>query len=370
MNLMTDRETLTSSTPAPTPDTDAYWAAVCARDNSLAGDFYYAVITTGVYCRPGCPSRRPRRENVRFFTATDAAECAGYRACKRCRPRSASAAARQQAVIERVCRHIEAADSVPDLDSLAALAGYSRFHFHRVFKAVTGVTPREYATATRRRRMHQALAEERRVTDAALSAGFNSHGRFYAATAASIGMTPGAYRRHGAGTRIRFALGQTALGDILVAATARGLCMVTLGDDPEALLNEFEDRFKNAELIGSDPTFEALVAQVIALVEQPSESHALPLDVAGTAFQQRVWDALTRIPPGSTASYSDIALAIGAPRSARAVARACAANTVAVAIPCHRVVRSDGSVGGYRWGVARKHRLLALETQTHGHAGG
>ena len=338
---------------------DERWQAVRARRADAT--FYYAVITTGIFCRPSCPSRQARRENVSFHASTTAAEAAGYRPCKRCRPCDPAPDAAQRDMIARICRHIEDAETPPDLDALAALAGLSRFYFHRLFKATVGVTPRAYGVAARKARMRAALDGQGTVTDALYRAGFNSHARFYAATNATLGMTPREYRAGGAGQTIRFAVGDCALGAILVAATARGLCSITLGDDPQALLSELEDRFDRAELIGGDASFEATVARVIALVERPGEGHDLPLDLQGTAFQERVWEALTRIPPATTASYAEIARAIGAPKAARAVAKACAANTLAVAIPCHRVVRSDGSLSGYRWGIERKRALLESE---------
>ncbi len=337
------------------------WADVCARRREADGDFFYAVRTTGVYCRPSCPSRRPRRENVSFHASAEAAEAAGYRACKRCRPRDPVGESPHAARMAAVCRHIEQAETPPALEALAELAGMSRYHFHRVFKATVGVTPRAYGAAVRKARMRAELDGESSVTDALYRAGFNSHGRFYAAAGDTLGMTPTEYRAGGAGNTIRFAVGECSLGAILVAATERGICAITLGDDPERLVRDLEDRFSRAELVGGDDAFEAIVARVVALVERPAEAHDLPLDLQGTAFQERVWEALRRIPCGETMSYAEIARAIGAPRGARAVARACASNPLAVAIPCHRVVRTDGSLSGYRWGIERKRRLLERE---------
>ncbi len=336
------------------------WAAVMGRDRAADGAFVYAVATTRIYCRPSCPARRPRREHVRFFADPAAAARAGFRACKRCAPARAAGHA-HTARVAAACRRIEAADEAPGLEELAAAAGLSPSHFHRVFKAATGVTPKAYAAAVRGERVRGELAAQPTVTAAIYGAGFGSSGRFYEGAAATLGMTPTAYRAGGAGETIRFALGECSLGSILVAASARGVCAIALGDDPGALLRELQDRFGRAELIGADPTFEGWVAKVVALVERPGGDLDLPLDVRGTAFQRRVWEALRAIPCGETRSYAQLAAALGAPRSTRAVARACATNALAVAIPCHRVVRSDGGLAGYRWGVERKAKLLAAE---------
>ncbi len=341
--------------------TDPRWAAVLARDPAADGRFFYAVSTTGVYCRPSCPSRRARPEHVRFFDSADEAERAGFRACLRCRPRQPSAAAQQAALVAGLCRYIDAAETPPTLDELAARAGLSPWHLHRVFKAATGLTPRAWATARRAERVRGALQGAPSVSEAIYEAGYNSGGRFYAEADQRLGMTPGAYRAGGAQAEIRFALGECSLGSILVAQSARGVCAISLGDDPEALLRELQDRFPAATLIGGDADFEALVAQVVGLVEAPGTGVDLPLDLRGTAFQQRVWQALREIPSGQTVSYAELARRIGAPAAVRAVAGACAANTLAVAIPCHRVVRSDGGLAGYRWGVARKRALLERE---------
>jgi len=264
--------------------------------------------------------------------------------------------------IAAACRRIEGATELPSLAELATQAGLSTFHFHRLFKAATGLTPKQYADAHRAGRMRDALSRaDARVTDAIFDAGFNATGRFYEQAGAVLGMTPRQYRAGGVDARIAFAIAQTSLGALLVARSARGVCAISLGDDPDALLRELQDRFPRAELVGGDAGFERLVAQVVGLIAQPGIGHDLPLDVRGTAFQQRVWQALRRIPPGQTASYADIAARIGSPKAVRAVAQACASNTLAVAIPCHRVVRSDGALSGYRWGVARKRALLERE---------
>ena len=347
---------------------DPRWATVIARDAAADGQFVYSVRTTGVYCRPSCASRRARPENVQFHATREAAERAGFRPCKRCRPDRPSLTERHAAQITQACRAIESAERVPSLATLAAQAGMSAWHFHRVFKGVTGLTPRAYARAQLARRARRELARADSVTDALYDAGYNSSGRFYADADARLGMTPSTYRAGGAAARIRFAVGECSLGSILVAATGRGICAILLGDDPEMLARRLQDEFPNAELIGGDADFERLVARVVGFVEQPALGLDLPLDVRGTAFQQRVWQALRALPAGTTASYTEIARRIGAPRAARAVAQACAANRVAVAIPCHRVVRNDGALSGYRWGVERKAALLAAERRNPGAA--
>ena len=341
---------------------DDRWAAVVRRDRSADGAFYYSVRTTGVYCRPSCGSRLARRENVRFHATCEEAERAGFRPCRRCRPDEAALAERHATAVAKACRMIETADDAPRLDALAQAAGMSRYHFHRVFKAATGVTPKAYAAAHRARRVRDALSTSETVTDAIYGAGFNSSGRFYATSDQFLGMTPKRFRAGGEGASIRFAVGECSLGSILVAATDRGVCAILLGDDPEALVRDLQDRFPSAQLIGGDSDFEQVVARVVGFVEAPSLGLDLPLDVRGTAFQQRVWKALREIPSGSTASYTEIAARIGTPKAVRAVASACAANAIAVAIPCHRVVRTDGSLSGYRWGVERKRALLDRES--------
>jgi AraC family transcriptional regulator, regulatory protein of adaptative response / methylated-DNA-[protein]-cysteine methyltransferase len=337
---------------------EARWDAVVARHEA---PFFYSVRTTGVYCRPSCGARRPRRENVAFHATAADAEEAGFRPCRRCRPDEAPAAERRAAAVAAACRAIESADPMPALDDLAAAAHMSRSHFHRSFKAVTGVTPKAYAIEVRNRRVRERLAGSATVTEAVYDAGFNSNGRFYASSSATLGMTPTDLRAGGAGTTVRFGVGECSLGSVLVAATDAGICAILLGDDPDTLVHQLEDRFPAATLTGDDPEFERWMSAVVALVDDPRVGLDLPLDIRGTAFQQRVWQALCAIPPGTTATYSQIATAVGAPTAVRAVASACAANALAVAIPCHRVVRTDGSVSGYRWGVDRKRRLLERE---------
>ena len=340
---------------------DPRWAAVQARDAQADGRFVYAVRTTGVYCRPSCASKPARPENVSFHASPEAAEAAGFRACKRCQPRGLAPASRQAAEVAAWCRHIDAAETPPTLAELAQLAGLSPHHLQRVFKAATGLSPRTYAQARRAQRLRDALPGSPSVTQAAYEAGYASSGRFYADADGALGMAPGRYRAGGAGAAIRFAVGRCSLGDILVAQSERGLCAILLGDDPQALIDDLAQRFPKARLLGGDAGFERLVAEVVGLVEAPGIGLDLPLDLRGTAFQQRVWLALRTIPPGRTATYTEIAGHIGAPQAVRAVAGACAANPLAVAIPCHRVVRQDGGLAGYRWGVERKRELLARE---------
>jgi len=340
---------------------DSRWAAVRTRDPRADGAFFYSVKTTGVYCRPSCAARPARPENVAFHATTAAAERAGFRACKRCKPDQPPLAERQAVQIAALCRLIERSEQAPTLDELADHAGLSTFHTHRLFKAITGVTPKAYAAAHRARRVRGELRERPTVTEAIYGAGYSSSARFYETSNAVLGMTPTKYRAGGSDLEIRFAIGECSLGAILVAATSRGVCAILLGDDPEALSHDLEQRFPRARLVGADAGFEQLVAQVVGLVEQPRIGTKLPLDIRGTAFQQRVWKALCRIPAGKTASYAAIAARIGSPRAVRAVAQACAANALAVAIPCHRVVRTDGDLSGYRWGVERKRALLDRE---------
>jgi AraC family transcriptional regulator, regulatory protein of adaptative response / methylated-DNA-[protein]-cysteine methyltransferase len=343
------------------PDEEARWEAVCRRDRAADGVFFYSVRTTGVYCRPSCAARLALRENVAFHDTCADAERAGFRPCKRCRPNGQAPAEQQAAAVAKACRLIEDAEEMPRLDALAQAAGLSPYHFHRVFKAATGLTPKAYGVAHRARRVRDELVRSKSVTAAIYGAGFNSNSRFYESASKLLGMTPTEFRAGGRHAAIRFAVGECSLGAILVAATPKGVCAVALGDDPEALVRALQDRFPKAELIGADAAFEQLVARVVGLVETPAQSVDLPLDVRGTAFQQRVWRALRDIPAGETASYAEIARRIGRPKAVRAVASACASNVIAVAIPCHRVVRQDGHISGYRWGIERKKALLRRE---------
>ena len=338
---------------------DKRWAAVTRRD--ATADFYYSVRTTGVYCRPGCPSRLPLQTNVDFHHSCEAAEKAGFRACKRCRPNERSLAATHASAVTKACRLIESAEDMPNLDALAEVAGMSRFHFHRVFKSVTGITPKAYADAHRVQKVRKALLISKTVTAAIYDGGFNSNSRFYEKAPQTLGMKPKRFRSGGSAETIRFASGECSLGSIVVAATGKGICSILLGDDSDFLLRDLQDRFPRAELIGGDAAFEKMVARVVGFVETPQLGLDLPLDIRGTAFQQRVWQALLKIPAGVTKSYSEVAASISAPKSVRAVAGAIAANAIAVAIPCHRVVRNDGAPSGYRWGVERKRTLLERE---------
>lgn len=344
-------------------EADPRWAAVRARDAQADGRFVYSVCTTGVYCRPSCGARPARPENVAFHGTPAEAEQAGFRPCRRCKPNEPSLASQQAAVVARLCRRLETDDPPPRLDQLAEDAQWSPFHLHRVFKRITGLTPKAYAAAHRNRRVQAALARSGTVTEAIYDAGYPSGGRFYADAPNVLGMTPTRWRAGGAGTEMRFAVGQCSLGAILVARSEVGLCAILLGDDPDALTRELQDRFPRATLVGGDAGFEQWVARVIGFVEAPAIGLDLPLDIRGTAFQQRVWQALQAIPPGETVSYAEVARRIGAPAAARAVAQACGANALAVAIPCHRVVRHDGVLSGYRWGVDRKRALLEREVQ-------
>jgi AraC family transcriptional regulator of adaptative response/methylated-DNA-[protein]-cysteine methyltransferase len=344
---------------------DPRWRAVAARDSSADGAFVFSVRTTGVYCRPSCPARRAKPENVQFHATAKDAERAGFRPCKRCRPDRPGLATEQTAMVAEVCRFIEAADHVPSLAELAKRAKMGAHHFHRVFKAVTGVTPNAYARGERAKRVRDELGGgARSVTAAIYGAGFNSNSRFYEKSDELLGMKPSEYRAGGVNNAISYALGQCSLGLILVARSERGVCAIFLGDDAKVLRRELEERFPNAALIGGDKTFETLVAKVVHFVEAPKIGLDLPLDVRGTAFQQRVWRALQTIPPGKTVSYAELAKRIGAPKAVRAVANACGANAIAVAIPCHRAGHKDGKSSGYRWGIERKRALLKREEVT------
>lgn len=340
------------------------WKSILDRDSTLDGEFVYSVLTTGVYCRPSCPSRSPRPENVAFYVDATAAERAGYRPCQRCRPDQPPLAERRAALVADLCRFIEESREIPKLEDLASRAGLSASHTHRLFKKVTGVTPNAYARAQRDQRMRGQLDDSESVTEAIYAAGYGSSSRFYEASHGRLGMTPSQFQDGGLDTEIRFAVGECSLGSVLVAATSKGVCAISLGDDPEELVHELERRFDKADLIGADEGFELIVAQVVGLVENPGIGAELPLDIQGSAFQQRVWRALIEIPPGKTENYSEIARRIGSPNSSRAVANACGSNPLAIAIPCHRVIRSDGGLAGYRWGVERKRKLLDREAVT------
>lgn len=347
-----------TSTPV---EQDPRWQAVVARDKTADGQFYYSVKTTGVYCRPSCGARRPKPENVQFHETPEQAEQVGFRPCKRCRP-DLPQTDKQSALIAHACRLIEASEKPPTLDELATRTGLSAWHLHRLFKAATGLTPRDYAAALQAKRIRGELGNDSTITDAIAEAGYGSSSRFYEKSRQMLGMAPRQYKAGGADTEIRFAIGECSLGAILVASTSIGICSILLGDDPESLIRNLQDSFAKANLIGGDQAYEQLIAEVVGFVEMPQAGLNLPLDIQGTAFQQRVWQALRVIPPGSTLSYAELAQQIGLPKAIRAVASACAANKLAVAIPCHRVVRTDGSLSGYRWGIARKQALLERES--------
>ena len=351
------------------PD-DPRWARIVTRDKSADGQLWYSVSTTGVYCRPSCPSRLPNLKNVQLHDSLESARATGFRACKRCNPDGASIDAENAVLAGKACRMIEESEEELSLEELAHALGRSPSHFHRVFKATTGLTPKDYAAAHRAKKVRQGLATGHSVTDAIYDAGFNSSGRFYEKSTDMLGMTPRQYRAGGSNEEIRFAVGQSSLGAILVASSKKGVAAILLGDDPEELVRNLQDRFPKARLIGADCDYEGMVARVVGLIETQGAGLDLPLDVRGTAFQQRVWRALQEIPAGKTVSYAEVARRIGSPKAVRAVAGACAANHLAVVIPCHRVVRTDGALSGYAWGVERKRVLLEREAQRgKAHAG-
>jgi len=335
-------------------DQDAAWAAFASRDRAHDGAFVAAVRTTGIYCKPSCPARHPLRENVRFLADGAAARAAGYRPCLRCRP---DEVARDSAAVTRAVALIDAADEGIALAALAAAVGYAPHHFSRLFKRATGVTPAAYARGLRARRAAAALHEEDSVTQAIYAAGYSAPSRFYAEAGARLGMAPSAWRAGGAGVTIRWTIAETSLGPLLVAATPKGLCRIAFDEDAEMLAR----RFPAATVMPGDGAFAALAAEVVALVEDPDRQRDLPLDVQGTAFQEAVWQALRTIPPGETRSYAELAALAGKPAAVRAAGTACGANPVALAIPCHRAQRGDGSMGGYAYGLERKRVLRARE---------
>lgn len=340
---------------------DPRWARILTRDKTADGHLWYSVSTTGIYCRPSCPSRTANPKNVTLHDTLESARATGFRPCMRCNPDGLSLESENNALVAKACRFIEESDEEPSLEQLAELVGRSPSYFHRMFKTATGLTPKGYAAADRAKKVRQGLDAGNSVTETIYDAGFNSSGRFYEKSTGMLGMTPTQYRSGGANEEIKFAIGQTSLGAILVASSAKGVASILLGDDPDALARSLQDRFPKARLIGADREYEALIARVVGFVENPDIGLDLPLDVRGTAFQRRVWQALQEIPVGERVTYSEVARRIGAPSSARAVAGACAANNLAVAIPCHRVVRNDGALSGYAWGVERKRALLDRE---------
>jgi AraC family transcriptional regulator of adaptative response/methylated-DNA-[protein]-cysteine methyltransferase len=358
---MTETPTTTPRPAPPSVADDPRWARIVARDKAADGHLWYSVATTGVYCRPSCPSRIANPRNVQLHDTLESARATGFRPCRRCNPEGPSIECANAALVAKACRIIEESEEEPSLEDLADAIGRSPSYFHRVFKAATGLTPKAYAAAHRAKKVRQGLASGNTVTEAIYDAGFNSSGRFYESSTDMLGMTPSQYRAGGTREEIKFAVGETTLGAILVASSRKGVASILLGDDPDELVRSLQDRFPKAHLIGADRDYEALVARVVGFIEAPGIGLDLPLDVRGTAFQQRVWRALREIPVGETVCYAEIARRIGSPQSTRAVASACAANTLAVAIPCHRVVRNDGSLSGYAWGVERKAALLDRE---------
>ena len=341
-----------------------YWEAVCRRDAGYDGVFVYAVNSTGIYCRPTCPARRPRRGHVQFFGSPDEAERAGYRACRRCQPEKKTPDEPNLSLVQRICHYLaEPRDQLPTLDALAREFNLSPYHLQRTFKRIVGVTPRQYAEAQRLERFKAGLKEGESVTDALYGAGYASNSSAYTQAAQQFGMSPTAYKRGGA-TDITYAVAESPLGWLLVAGTAKGLCAVRLGNSPAALEAELASEFPAATLARDDAGVGAPLTALMGYLCGAAPHLDLPLDVRATAFQQQVWRALQAIPAGSTRSYSQVAATIGRPTAARAVARACASNPVALVIPCHRVIREDGGLGGYRWGLERKERLLAQEAST------
>lgn len=346
------------------------WRAVRARDRRFDGAFVFGVRSTGIYCRPSCPARRPLRRNVVFFIVAEAAEGAGFRSCRRCRPREASPRDREAARVRAVCRRIEAsADSRLSLASLSAEVGWGPHHLQRTFKRIVGVSPRQYADGLRLRSLRERLRKGDPVTTAIYDAGYGSSSRVYERAPDRLGMTPATYRRGGRGMRLAYAIAPSALGRLLVAATERGVSAVRLGSSEAELVDSLRAEFPAADLVRDDAGVGSWLNAVLQRVEGGPPHADLPLDIRGTAFQQRVWDALRAIPPGEVRSYGEVARSIGAPKAARAVARACATNPVALVIPCHRVVPGSGGTGGYRWGAERKVALLDREKRAAARSG-
>lgn len=350
------------TTPDSALDLDAWrWEAVQSRCRDVDGRFVYAVRTTGIFCRPSCASRRPRRENVLFFADAQAAQTAGFRACMRCQPQAEDPVLQRHAQVARACEMLAASDQGVSLNALAAAVGLNPQYFHRVFKQVTGLTPKVYFQTLRRHRVQALLPGAPSVTQAYLDAGFNAASRFYQSEAAALGMSPSTYRKGGAGQTIQYTVAACSLGQVLVAATPEGVCAIEFDDDAAILIERLAQRFPKAMRCEGDARFQDWVGQVLSFIAHPADLPDLPLDIAGTVFQRKVWDRLRAIPTGQTVTYTELAAAIGQPSAVRAVARACASNEVALAIPCHRVIRSDGSLAGYRWGMARKASLLERE---------
>ena len=341
--------------PTPVlPDADTCWQAFLRRDRAFDGRFVGCVSSTGIYCKPSCAARHPRRENMRFLPDGDAARAAGYRACLRCRPDEVG---RDRVAVGRAIAVLEAAQDAPSLERLAAQVGYAPHHFHRLFKRETGMTPAAYARALRAERLKAALGTEARVTDAIYAAGYSGPSRAYADAQAHLGMSPSAWKEGGRGVAIRWTIVDSSLGPMLVAASDKGLCRISFGEGEADL----RAAFPQAELRPADATLQGLARAVAALVDDPAATPDLPVDVGGTAFQQAIWAALRAIPPGETRSYAQLAASVGRPAAVRAAGTACGDNRLAVLIPCHRILRSDGALGGYAWGLDRKRALLDRE---------
>lgn len=342
---------------------DLRWQAVVARDKDADGQFFYAISTTGIYCYPSCPSRLALRANTQFFDTSLDAEHAGFRPCKRCKSNLATPSSRDAIIIARACRLIETLDEIPSLETLAQSQNMSSYHFHRLFKSITGITPRAYAVANRAHKIRTELTQDTSITDAIYHAGFNSNGRFYATSKEVLGMTATNFKNGGKSETIHYSIGACSFGSIIVAHSEKGICAILIHDDDKPLFADLQSRFPKATLIEDKSDFKHWLEQVIHFVEAPKKGLELPLDIRGTLFQQRVWQLLQNIPLGTTASYTDIATKLGDPKAVRAVARACAANPIALLVPCHRVVRSDGGISGYRWGVENKRMLITREAK-------
>jgi len=346
------------------PAADRRWQAVMRRATQLEEDFVFAVSTTGIYCRPSCPSRRPKRTHVSFYETAAQARAAGFRACQRCHPDGPGIDERRLSMVREACRIIDEAEEAPRLKDLATTLGLSTSHLHRQFKRALGVTPKEYAAGRRVERLQNGLTAGRPVADATYESGFGSGSRVYASSKSSLGMSPSEYKAGGRNQAIRYTLAKSELGWLLVAATEHGICNIALGNDGKTLLGTLEKRFPAARINRDDESLKDWVSEIVAFARTPERGSSLPLDVRGTAFQRRVWQALQAIPPGQTSTYQEVAEAIGEPLAHRAVANACGANPLALLIPCHRVLRKDGQLGGYRWGTDRKQQLLEWEERS------
>ena len=361
MSTLLDQEMTTG-----THNQDLFWNAVVTRDSQFDGQFVFAVSSTGIYCRPSCPARRPHRDRVSFFSLPEAAQQAGFRPCKRCQPQNHLGGDPQVELVRRACRLIEdSLEETMDLETLGERLGLSSFHLQRTFKNIMGVTPREFSEACRTNRFKTAVRAGKSVTTAMYDAGYGSSSRLYERADAEFGMTPATYSRGGAAARIDYSITKSPLGYLLVAATSKGLCSVTLGDNVSELEANLKKEYAAAEIHKEDKTLTKIVELIVEHLEGKQPHLSLPLDIRATAFQRQVWQALQRIPYGSTLSYGEVAEAIGRPTAVRAVARACATNPVALVIPCHRVIREDKSLGGYRWGLERKKQLLKAEAAHH-----